>query len=110
MPDYLIVVDSENPIPHDFAGTVELVSVTNDRGRKFLVEKETAAHYLELKKYLAEKENIIVDLDSATVTRRISRGSGTNSPISSGSGMPKNTPPSRGRASTIQGLRSTSAS
>ena len=65
MPDYLIVVDSENPIPHDFAGTVELVSVTNDRGRKFLVEKETAAHYLELKKYLAEKENIIVDLDSA---------------------------------------------
>ncbi|MGI6177467.1 MAG: D-alanyl-D-alanine carboxypeptidase family protein [Eubacterium sp.] len=65
MTDYLIVVNSKNPMPKDFIDTVELVKITNDRGTEFELEKETCEHYKALKKYLAEKENIIVDLDSA---------------------------------------------
>ena len=65
MTDYLILVNSQHPIPPDFRETVDLVEIRNDRGTCFLLERETAAHYKALKAYLQEKEGILVDLDSA---------------------------------------------
>jgi D-alanyl-D-alanine carboxypeptidase len=65
MTDYMIIVNSKNPIPANFTDTVELVSLKNDRGDVYQLEKETAQAYLNLKEELLEKENIVIDLDSA---------------------------------------------
>lgn len=65
MTDYMIIVNSETKVPSDFVGTVNLVTVKNDRGSEFRLEEQTWLHYLELKKYLADELGITVDLDSA---------------------------------------------
>lgn len=64
-PDYLVLVNKQNPLPEGWEDELDLVFMVNSVGDRVEVERTVYKAYLELKKDLAENEDIDVDLDSA---------------------------------------------
>lgn len=57
-PDYLVLVNEDNPLPSDFIDSVELVLTENLEGEKFYVEKKTLQAFLRLSEDLLTNDNI----------------------------------------------------
>ena len=64
-PDYLVLVNSANRLPADYEETVERITVQNNFGDRYQVEKKTYEAFLHLQKDLWETEGIQVELISA---------------------------------------------
>ena len=63
-PDYLVLVNKENPLPENWEDELQLVSVTNSLGDEVLIETKAWDAYVKLRDSLSE-DGIFVDLDSA---------------------------------------------
>ena len=62
MPDYMILINSENKIPEGFLDTVELVEVENPEGSRFFVEKKTYQAFLALQADIRENDGLDIAL------------------------------------------------
>ena len=62
MPDYMILINSENKVPEGFLDTVELVEVENPEGSRFFVEKKTYAAFLALQADIRENDGLEIAL------------------------------------------------
>ena len=62
MPDYMILINSENKIPEGFLDTVELVEVENPEGSRFRVEKKTYEAFLKLQADIRENDGLEIAL------------------------------------------------
>ncbi len=62
MPDYMILINSENKIPEGFLDTVELVEVENPEGSRFRVEKKTYQAFLKLQADIRENDGLEIAL------------------------------------------------
>jgi D-alanyl-D-alanine carboxypeptidase len=62
MPDYMILINSENKIPEGFLDTVELVEVENPEGSRFRVEKKTYQAFLKLQADIRENHGLEIAL------------------------------------------------
>ena len=62
MPDYMILINSENKISEGFLDTVELVEVENPEGARFLVEKKTYAAFLRLQADVLAEDGLDIAL------------------------------------------------
>ena len=61
---YLTLVNPTHKVPDNWLERVELVEAENSLGEKYLVEKETLAHFEDLRNELLE-EGIDIEIDSA---------------------------------------------
>ena len=61
---YLTLVNPTHKVPDDWLDKIELVEAENSFGEKYLVEKETLAHFEDLRDELLE-EGIDIEIDSA---------------------------------------------
>ena len=59
-----ILVNKQNPIKESFYKKIDLIDIVTEDNTETKIEKETYQSYLELKKYLEEK-NIYIEIDSA---------------------------------------------
>jgi LAS superfamily LD-carboxypeptidase LdcB len=64
-PDYLVLVNSANRLPADYEETVERITVQNNFGDRYQVEKKTYEAFLHLQKDLWENDGIQTELISA---------------------------------------------
>ena len=62
--DYGLLVNKTHKLPDDYESKVDLVSVKNSFGEDFRVERETYAHFLDLRKDLWDS-GIQIELESA---------------------------------------------
>ncbi len=62
--DYGLLVNKTHKLPDDYEAKVDLVSVKNSFGEDFRVERETYAHFLDLRKDLWDS-GIQIELESA---------------------------------------------
>lgn len=63
-PDYLVLVNKEQPISEDYVDTIKLVKIKKADGNYYEVEKTTKAAFQELRDALKEKD-VIIGVDSA---------------------------------------------
>lgn len=73
-PDYLILVNGQNPLPRGFADTVELITVQNAVGEEYVIEKRTYEAFLRLRDDLLANDGIQAELIS--VYRTVERQKG----------------------------------
>ena len=57
-PDYLVLVNEDNRLPDGFEDTVELISVENVAGNRFMVEKKTYDAFLRLQEDVLKNDSI----------------------------------------------------
>ena len=57
-PNYLVLVNEDNPLPADFLDSVKLVDVENIAGNKFKVEEKTYQAFLQLQQDVLIEEGI----------------------------------------------------
>lgn len=62
MPDYLILINSENKLPEGFIDTVALVEVENPEGARFYVEEKTYQAFLRLQADIREHDGLEIAL------------------------------------------------
>ena len=62
MPDYRILINSENKLPEGFVDTVELVEVENPEGARFFVEKKTYQAFLRLQADVLAEDGLEIAL------------------------------------------------
>ena len=68
--DYLVLVNKNHKLPDDYEANVPLVIAKNSMGREFQIERETYAHFVQLRDALL-KQGIQIELDS--VYRSVAR-------------------------------------
>ena len=61
--DYLVLVNKNHKLPDDYEANVPLVIAKNSMGREFQIERDTYAHFVELRDELL-KQGIQIELDS----------------------------------------------
>ena len=61
--DYLVLVNKTHKLPDDYEAKVPLITVKNSLGREFQIERETYAHFAQLREALL-KQGIQIELDS----------------------------------------------
>ena len=68
--DYLVLVNKTHKLPDDYEANVPLITAKNSMGREFQIERETYAHFVQLRDALL-KQGIQIELDS--VYRSVAR-------------------------------------
>lgn len=68
--DYLVLVNGTHRLPDDYEAKVPLVTVKNSLGREFQIERDTYAHFVQLREALL-KQGIQIEMDS--VYRSVAR-------------------------------------
>lgn|GEM_PF-94103 len=68
--DYLVLVNKTHKLPSNYEAIVPLVTVKNSFGREFQIERDTYAHFAQLREALL-KQGIQIELDS--VYRSVAR-------------------------------------
>ena len=63
--DYTMLVNKYHKINKEEIEKIKKVSSKNVRGKDILIEEETLLHFNELKKFIKEKENITIGIESA---------------------------------------------
>lgn len=63
--DYMVLINSANPMPEGYEDTVERITVQNCVGTQYEVEKKTYEAFLRLQKDVLENDGIQTDLISA---------------------------------------------
>jgi len=71
--DYLVLVNKTHKLPSNYEAIVPLVTVKNSFGREFQIERDTYAHFAQLREALL-KQGIQIELDS--VYRSVARSMG----------------------------------
>ena len=61
-PDYMILINSENPLPNGFEDTLEILSVENAVGEKTQIEKKAYEAFLRLREDLMEHDGLQAEL------------------------------------------------
>ena len=61
--DYLVLVNKTHKLPADYEAKVPLVMVKNSMGREFQIERDTYAHFVQLREALL-KQGIQIEMDS----------------------------------------------
>ncbi|SHL01290.1 D-alanyl-D-alanine carboxypeptidase [Selenomonas ruminantium] len=61
--DYLVLVNKMHKLPADYEAKVPLVTAKNSMGREFQVERDTYAHFVQLREALL-KQGIQIEMDS----------------------------------------------
>ena len=64
MPDYMILINEDTPMPQDFESTVDFIHVENSEGNKYQIERKTYEAFLRLQKDLLENDGIRAELIS----------------------------------------------
>ncbi|MDO4538766.1 MAG: M15 family metallopeptidase [Coriobacteriales bacterium] len=62
---YLTLVNPTHKLPDNWLDLIELVCAKNSLGEEYLVEKETLAHFEDLRAEVLKEEGIDIELDSA---------------------------------------------
>ena len=62
---YLVLVNDENKLPDNYEDNIDIITIHNFLGEKYMVEKNTYSAFLNLSKDVWENNGIKLDLDSA---------------------------------------------
>ena len=57
-PDYLVMVNLDNRLPDGFEDSFELISVKNEVGAEFRIEKKTYDAFLRLQKEKGQRRSV----------------------------------------------------